>query len=83
MNAVKTCFFCKRLYCYRMETKMIRELALAVLLVVALYSVWAFSLGWGLFVVSIFDFWAFMMIFLTSAHLLYRWDEHKHRSFDD
>ncbi|WP_309387860.1 hypothetical protein [Cerasicoccus frondis] len=65
-----------------METKRLQELALAVFCLVALFTVWGLTQGWSWFMISIFDFWAFTMVFMASAYCLFLWDEKKGRTHD-
>ncbi|MFB9898954.1 hypothetical protein [Cerasicoccus arenae] len=62
---------------------MLRILAAMVFCVIALYTWWARSYGWSWVEISFFDFWAYQMVFLSSAYLLYRWDEVHGHSIDE
>lgn len=62
-----------------METNMLRSLAVAVFLVICVFTAWAHAYGWDWLAISLFDFWAYTTIFFSSAYLLYEWDERKGR----
>lgn len=56
---------------------MLRTLAIAVLILIAPFTVGLWMHGWSLLWIGVFDFWAFTQIFLASAYVLYRLDDRR------